>query len=59
MGALSFAADTLASLFAAFASKNPPPGLVNLTRLTLELDEQATLRRARDRRRTRARGSPG
>lgn len=41
MGALSFAADTLASLSAAFASKNPPPGLVNLTRLTLELDEQA------------------
>lgn len=41
MGALSFAADTLASLSAAFASKNPPQGLVNLTKLTLELDEQA------------------
>lgn len=41
MGALSFAVDTLASLSAAFASKNPPLGQVDLTNLTVELDNQA------------------
>lgn len=42
MGAFSFAVDTLSSLSSAFASKKPEPlASVSLSKLTLELDDQA------------------